>query len=58
MSFSCLTYASLGNSAKETARIIERSVPTVVMHLNAAMRKLGARNRTHAVTLATRRRLI
>jgi len=28
------------------------------MHLNAAMRKLGARNRTHAVTIATRRRLI
>lgn len=54
----CLTYAALGNSAKETARIIDRSVPTVVMHLNAAMRKLGARNRTHAVTIATRRRLI
>lgn len=54
----CLGLASEGNSAKEIARIIDRSVPTVVMHLNSSMRKLGARNRTHAVTIATRRRLI
>lgn len=54
----CLGLASEGNSAKEIARIIDRSVPTVVVHLNGAMRKLGARNRTHAVTIATRRRLI
>lgn len=54
----CLGLASEGNSAKEIARIIGRSLPTVIMHLNAAMRKLGARNRTHAVTIASRRRLI
>lgn len=54
----CLGLASEGNSAKEIARIIDRSVPTVILHLNAAMRKLGARNRTHAVTIASRRRLI
>lgn len=54
----CLSLASEGNSAKEIARIIDRSVPTVILHLNAAMRKLGARNRTHAVTIASRRRLI
>jgi LuxR family transcriptional regulator len=33
-------------------------VPTVVMHLNAAVRKLGARNRSHAVAEAVRRGLI
>ncbi|HEY0275561.1 MAG TPA: LuxR family transcriptional regulator [Paenirhodobacter sp.] len=54
----CLGLAAEGNSAKEIARIINRSMPTVIMHLNAAIRKLGARNRTHAVTLASRRRLI
>lgn len=54
----CLALASEGNSAKMIARIIDRSVPTVVMHINSAIRKLGAHNRTHAVTIATRRRLI
>ncbi|WP_225028517.1 helix-turn-helix transcriptional regulator [Xinfangfangia pollutisoli] len=54
----CLGLAAEGNSAKEIARIIDRSIPTVIMHLNAAVRKLGARNRTHAVCLASRRRLI
>ena len=43
-----------GLSAKEISRALERAEATVVMHINAAMRKLGARNRVHAVTLATR----
>lgn len=54
----CLGHAAEGCSAKETSRLIERSVPTVVMHLNAAVRKLGARNRSHAVAEAVRRGLI
>ncbi|SOC15274.1 helix-turn-helix transcriptional regulator [Rhodobacter maris] len=54
----CLGHAAEGYSAKETSRLIERSVPTVVMHLNAAVRKLGARNRSHAVAEAVRRGLI
>lgn len=54
----CLDHAARGLSAKETSRLIERSVPTVVMHLNAAVRKLGARNRSHAVAEAVRRGLI
>jgi len=54
----CLDYAANGCSAKEIACRLSRSEPTVIMHLNSAMRKLGARNRTHAVTLAHRRRLI
>ncbi|OYR11461.1 helix-turn-helix transcriptional regulator [Brucella thiophenivorans] len=54
----CLRYAAEGFSAKEISRIITRSVPTVVMHLNAAAKKLGAKNRTQAVVRATRARLL
>jgi LuxR family transcriptional regulator len=54
----CLTYSSHGLSAKEIARVIDRSVPTVVMHLNAAARKLGAKNRTQAVVRAAQLRLL
>ncbi|MFC3075764.1 LuxR family transcriptional regulator [Shinella pollutisoli] len=54
----CLAYSSYGLSAKEISRIIDRSVPTVVMHLNSAARKLGAKNRTQAVVRATQCRLL
>ena len=54
----CLRYSAEGYSAKEISRIIERSVPTVVMHLNAAAKKLGAKNRTQAVVRATHYRLL
>lgn len=54
----CLAYSSHGLSAKEIARIINRSVPTVVMHLNSATRKLGAKNRTQAVVRAAQLRLL
>ena len=54
----CLRYSAEGYSAKEISRIIDRSVPTVVMHLNAAARKLGAKNRTQAVVRATHYRLL
>ncbi len=54
----CLRYSAEGLSAKEISRIIERSVPTVVMHLNAAAKKLGARNRTQAVVRAAHYRLL
>jgi LuxR family transcriptional regulator len=54
----CLRYSAEGLSAKEISRIIERSVPTVVMHLNAAAKKLGAKNRTQAVVRATHYRLL
>lgn len=54
----CLRYSAKGLSAKEISRIIDRSVPTVVMHLNAAAKKLGARNRTQAVVRATHYRLL
>jgi len=54
----CLRYSAEGLSAKEISRIIDRSVPTVVMHLNAAAKKLGAKNRTQAVVRATHYRLL
>lgn len=54
----CLRYSAEGLSAKEISRVIQRSVPTVVMHLNAAAKKLGARNRTQAVVRATHYRLL
>ena len=54
----CLRYSAGGYSAKEISRIIDRSVPTVVMHLNAAAKKLGAKNRTQAVVRATHYRLL
>ncbi len=54
----CLRHSAEGLSAKEISRIIQRSVPTVVMHLNAAARKLGARNRTQAVVRAVHYRLL
>ncbi len=53
----CLRYSAEGYSAKEISRLIDRSVPTVVMHLNAATRKLGARNRTQAVARAAHLRM-
>ncbi|MDX3926062.1 MAG: LuxR family transcriptional regulator [Shinella sp.] len=54
----CLRYSAEGLSAKEISRVIDRSVPTVVMHLNSAAKKLGARNRTQAVVRATHYRLL
>ncbi|UJW73818.1 helix-turn-helix transcriptional regulator [Rhizobium sp. SL42] len=54
----CLRHSAEGLSAKEISRIISRSVPTVVMHLNAAAKKLGAKNRTQAVVRATHYRLL
>lgn len=54
----CLRHAADGLSAKEISRTLGRSVPTVVMHLNAAMRKLEAKNRTQAAVRAARLRLL
>ncbi|HTO30981.1 MAG TPA: LuxR family transcriptional regulator [Pararhizobium sp.] len=54
----CLSYSSQGLSAKEISRIIDRSVPTVVLHIKSATRKLGAKNRTQAVVRAAQCRLL
>jgi len=54
----CLRYCAEGYSAKEISRIIGRSMPTVVLHLSTATRKLCARNRTQAAALAVRHGLL
>lgn len=54
----CLLFSAEGLTAKEIAHRIGRSVPTVTLHLNAAARKLGAKNRLHAVMLANHYRLL
>lgn len=54
----CLALTASGLSAKEIGRVLARAEPTVIMHLTSAMRKLGARNRVHAVTLALGQGLI
>jgi len=46
----------LGN--KEIARAIGRSAETVKAHLESVFQKLGARDRTQAVTLALQRGII
>tara|TARA_B110001452_G_scaffold264246_1_gene266950 strand:+ start:1383 stop:2105 length:723 start_codon:yes stop_codon:yes gene_type:complete len=49
----CLEAAARGNSAQDTADEICRCVDTVRFHLKNASAKLGARNITHAVSIAT-----
>ena len=50
----CLGHTAEGLSAKQIAHLLGRSESMVVKHLQAAAVKLGARNRSHAVALATR----
>ncbi len=54
----CLSLCAEGLTAKEIARRLDRSVPTVTLHLNSAGRKLGARNRFQAVARAAHYRLL
>lgn len=55
---SVLTLAALGNSNKQIAARLELSEETVKGHMKALFAKLGARDRTHAVTIAAKRGLI
>ncbi|KAB6715080.1 helix-turn-helix transcriptional regulator, partial [Roseobacter sp. TSBP12] len=54
----CLSLTANGLSAKQIAYALDRSESMVVKHLQAAGVKLGARNRSHAVAIATRQRWI
>lgn len=54
----CLAYAAEGLTAKDIAAKIYRSVPTVTLHLNTAIQKLGAVNRLQAVVRAMHYRLL
>lgn len=54
----CLRWAAEGKTAWETGQILNIAERTIVFHLNNAMKKLGAVNRTHAVARALHRSLI
>jgi len=54
----CLRLCAEGLTAKEIAWRIDRAIPTVTLHLNAATRKLGARNRFQAIARAAHYRLL
>ena len=54
----CIRLAADGFSAKQIALQVDRSLPTIVMHLQSAARKLGARNRAQAIARAAHYRLL
>ena len=53
-----IAWASQGKSAWEIGEILNITQRTAEEHLATAARKLGAVNRTHAVALAIRRKII
>ena len=53
-----LTWVARGKSAWEIGEILHITKRTVDEHVRTAVRKLGAVNRTHAVALALRDRVI
>jgi LuxR family quorum sensing-dependent transcriptional regulator len=53
-----LSWVAQGKSAWEIGEILRITKRTVDEHVQTAMRKIGAANRTHAVALAIRDRLI
>ena len=54
----CLQLCAKGLIAKEIAHELGRSVATVTLHLTSATKKLGARNRFHALVLAAHYQLL
>jgi DNA-binding CsgD family transcriptional regulator len=54
----CLSWAGLGRTDVEIGRTIHRSPATARFHIDNAIAKLGARNRTQAVAMAVRLGLI
>ncbi len=54
----CLRLSAQGYPAKQIAAKLGRSIGTVTLHMQNATRKLGARNRTHAVSLAVQGHLL
>lgn len=53
-----LTWVASGKSAWEIGEILHIAKRTVDEHVQTAVRKMGAVNRTHAVALAIRERII
>lgn len=54
----CLRFAALGHPDSEIGALLHRSPVTARFHVDNAVRKLGARNRTHAVAKAVQLGLI
>jgi len=54
----CLQLSAKGLTTEEIAERIYRSLPTAALHLNNAIRKLGAHNRSEAIALAAHYRLL
>jgi DNA-binding CsgD family transcriptional regulator len=54
----CLTWAARGKSEEGIALVLNRSRQTVHFHLQNAVKKLDATNRTHAVAIACTRGLV
>lgn len=53
-----LTWVARGKSAWEIGEILDIAKRTVDEHAQTAVRKLGAVNRTHAVAIAVRDRIV
>ena len=53
-----LHLVAVGNSNKRTASLLEIAEETVKAHMRNILGKLGARDRTHAVTIALKRGII
>ena len=53
-----LRHVARGLGNKEIAQAIGRSAETVKSHLEGIFQKLGAKDRTHAVTIALQRGII
>jgi DNA-binding CsgD family transcriptional regulator len=53
-----LTWAARGLSSRDTGMVLDIAKRTVDEHLQTAARKLGAANKTQAVAIAIRDRLI
>jgi DNA-binding CsgD family transcriptional regulator len=54
----CLSFVAQGFSSKRISRQIDLSPRTVELHVARAVRRLGAVNRSHAVALALRRKML
>ncbi len=53
-----LTWVAHGKSSWEVGEILDIAKRTVDEHVQTAVRKIGAVNRTHAVAIAVRDRII
>jgi LuxR family transcriptional regulator len=54
----CLRLTAQGLTAKQIAHKLGRAVGTVNLHLNLAIKKLGAKNRVQAIARAAHYRLL